>query len=69
MSNQENYLAKLTVIQAIPADQLKKMSMPIDAYIQEAENLYHWCQDDKADLTKVGLDWTLVDDLPVRAGA
>lgn len=69
MSNQENYLAKLAAIQAIPADQLKKMSMPIDAYIQEAENLYHWCQDDQAALTTVGLDWTLVDDLPIRAGA
>ncbi len=69
MSNHDDYVAKLATIQAIPTDQLKKMSIPLDAYLQEVENLYHWCQDDQAELTKVGLDWTLVDDLPIRAGA
>ena len=34
----------------------------------EAETLYKWCQDDKEELTK-GLDWTIVEDLPVRCGA
>ena len=28
-----------------------------------------WCKDDKVKLTKAGLDWQLVDDLPFRAGA
>ncbi len=69
MSNHDDYVAKLATIQAIPTDQLKKMSIPLDVYLQEAENLYHWCQDDKAGLTNAGLDWTLVDDLPIRAGA
>ncbi len=69
MSNRDDYLAKLATIQAIPTDQLKKMNIPLDAYLQEAENLYHWCQADKTELTKTGLDWTLVDDLPIRAGA
>ncbi len=69
MSNRDDYLTKLPVIQALPADQLKKMSMPLDIYLQEAENLYHWCLSDQADLTKAGLDWILVTDLPVRAGA
>lgn len=69
MSNHDDYLAKLDVIKAIPVDQLKKMSIPLDAYLQEAENLYQWCQGDQAELTGAGLDWTLVQDLAVRAGA
>ena len=69
MSNHDDYAAKLPIIQAIPTDQLKKMSMPLDVYLQEAENLYQWCQGDQAELTKAGLDWTMAQDLPVRAGA
>ena len=38
-------------------------------YIQEAEHLYEWCLEDKDELTAKGLDWTLVEDLPVRCGA
>lgn len=43
--------------------------MPIDVYVQEAENLYHWCFDDQATLTAAGLDWTFVTNLQARAGA
>ena len=43
--------------------------MPVDVYLQEAENLYHWCQDDEAQLTGAGLAWNLVQEIPVRAGA
>ena len=38
-------------------------------YIQEAENLYKWCLPDKDTLVKAGLDWKIVEDLPIRAGA
>ncbi len=69
MSNREYYLAKLDAIKAIPDDQIKKPNMPIDIFVQEAEYLYHWCLDDQAALTGAGLDWALVTDLPVRAGA
>ena len=43
--------------------------MPVDVFVQEAENLYHWCPDDQAALTHAGLNWNLVAALPVRAGA
>jgi len=70
MSNREDYEAKLTVVKAIEDDQIKTPNaIPVDAYLQEAENLYHWCQEDKETLTGVGLAWELVDDLPVRSGA
>jgi hypothetical protein len=38
-------------------------------YIQEAEYLYKWCQYDKEELKAKGLDWTVVEDLPIRCGA
>jgi hypothetical protein len=70
MSTKEDYEAKLEVIIAIPDDRIKTpSSIPVDVYIQEAENLYHWCQEDKDVLVARGLDWALVDDLPMRSGA
>ena len=70
MSNLEDYNMKIDVIKAIPDDQIKvPNSIPVKIYIQEAENLYAWCQYDKEELRLKGLDWTLVEDLPVRCGA
>ncbi len=43
--------------------------MPVGEAVQEAENQVAWCKDDKAKLIKAGLDWLLVEDLPLRAGA
>jgi len=70
MSSVEEYNMKLDVIKGITDDQLKETgSIPIGIYIQEAEFLYTWCQDDKEELIAKGLDWTLVEELPVRCGA
>ena len=70
MSNIEDYNMKLEVIKAIPDDQIKTPhAIPVGIYIQESEDLYKWCLDDQNDLTVKGLDWTLVEDLPVRCGA
>jgi len=70
MSNLEDYNMKLEVIKAIPDDQIKPPhSIPVGIYMQEAENLFIWCQADKDELTAKGLDWTVVEDLPVRCGA
>ena len=69
MSQETDYQSKLETITAIPESDLKSPVMPVDVFLQEAENLYHWARDDEADLTGVGLDWGWVTDLPVRAGA
>jgi hypothetical protein len=70
MSNLEEYNTKLEVIKAITDDQIKPPnSIPVKDYIQEAEHLYTWCQEDMDALVAKGLDWTLVEDLPVRCGA
>lgn len=70
MSTKEDYEAKLGIITVIPDDQIRTPdNIPMDVYVQEAENLYHWCQDDREVLTAKGLNWALVDDLPIRCGA
>ena len=69
MSSYEDYAAKIAAIEAIPDDQLKSPNMPVDVFLQEVENTVKWVQDDKDKLVAAGLDWTLVDDMPVRAGA
>ncbi len=70
MSNKKDYEKKLDVIKAIGDDQIKiPNNIPLGVYIQEADNLYQWCQEDKDTLTGLGLSWELVEDLPVRSGA
>lgn len=69
MSSTTDYNELLPVISAInPADVLTP-NLPIDVFVQESENLYHWSKDDQQALTKVGLNWNLVLGLPARAGA
>ena len=51
-------------IAAISDQDVKLPNMPVGEAVQEAENLHAWCKDDKTTL-----DWALVDDLPLRAGA
>ncbi len=69
MSSTTDYNNLLPVITAIPSAEVLTPNMPIDVFVQEAENLYHWCIDDQPALTRVGLDWNLVISLPARAGA
>ena len=39
-------------------------------FIQEAENLYVWIEEDKELLLAKGLDWEMfIEDLPIRTGA
>ena len=69
MSSNSDYLELLDEIQAIEPENTIIPTMPVDVYVQEAEDLYHWCQDDQVALTRAGLDWTNVEQLPVRSGA
>jgi hypothetical protein len=70
MGNQEDYEKKLEVITAIGNDRIKTPHhIPVHVYIQEADTLYCWAEEDKEALTFVGLSWELVEDLPIRIGA
>lgn len=67
--SQQNFNAKIKKFTAIRDKDVKLPNMPVGEAVQEAENLAPWCLDDQAELTKAGLDWSLVEDLPIRAGA
>lgn len=69
MSNQENLTSCLAAIQAITQEQVKEPTVPVDVFVQEAEDLYHWATDDLAQLATAGLTPEFVAELPVRAGA
>ena len=70
MSYVEDYNIKIEVIKAIPDDQIKTPNaIPVGIYIQEANDLKKWCQADKEELTAKGLDWKVVEDIPIRCGA
>lgn len=69
MSTSTDYNEMLPDIRAIKANEVLTPNMPIDVFVQEAENLYHWCLDDEQALMPVGLNWELVTSLPARAGA
>jgi hypothetical protein len=64
-----DYNAKLKEFKDIPEKDVKRPNMPVGEAVQEAENVVPWSEDDKAKLTKAGLEWQLVDDLSLRAGA
>ena len=65
--SKEYYDQKAEVIEAIQKP--VKPNLPIPVALEEAEALYLWAQNDRAPLEAVGLDWKLVDDLPLRAAA
>ena len=67
--SQQDYENKLAAIQAVSEADVATPNIPISVAVQEAENLYYWCQPDKDKLVAAGLNWELVDDLPARAAA
>lgn len=69
MSSLSDYNELLPVFQAIKPENTVTPNIPVDVFVQETEDQYHWCLDDQAALTKAGLDWNLVTSLPTRAGA
>ncbi|MCP4155832.1 MAG: hypothetical protein GY757_49360 [bacterium] len=70
MSSKEEYQLKFPEITTIPEEQLEPpSSIPMQKYVQEAEDLFRRCQRDQAELIANGLVWDeTVMDIPVRAG-
>lgn len=69
MSSTTDYNELLPTLMDIRPEKVIIPTMPVDVFVQEAENLAHWCPDDQEALTKAGLNWNFVAGLPVRAGA
>jgi hypothetical protein len=69
MDNATCFTQQLAEIRVIPREDVRQPKMPMDVYLQEAENLHGWCHADRVPLEAAGLDWALVEALPVRIGA
>lgn len=69
MSNLDDFNALLESIKAIPAEKVKEPAIPVDVFLQEAEDLHHWSLDDVESLKVVGITDAMIKELPVRAGA
>ncbi|GGX14373.1 hypothetical protein [Aquimarina muelleri] len=68
--SKQDYDNTLTTLKAIPTENIKIPNIPIDTYLQEAENLYLWVQEDKKALLGINLDWQqYVEDITVRTAA
>lgn len=69
MMSDELINKKIIELSATRDEDSREPNMPVSVALQEAENLYEWCRADREDLIQAGLDWNLVEELPVRAGA
>ena len=69
MSSTSDYNELLPEIQAIPTAEILNPNMPINVFVQEAEDLYHWSLVDQATLINGGLSPNMIPELPARAGA
>ena len=69
MDNTKALPKLLDTIQAIPKDQIIATSIPIDIFLQEAENLALWSCDDIDQLSTVGVTHKVIDDLKLRINA
>ncbi len=69
MSDQEHYNAILPAITAMSPEEHKTPAIPMEHYLQEANDLFHIAAEDKEYLVGRGMNWTLIDQLPIRVGA
>ncbi len=71
MGTKEDYQQKLAEITAITEDRLiDSFNIPVENFVQEAENLFNWSHTDREELIANGLAWEeTVMEIPVRSGA
>ncbi|RKD98609.1 hypothetical protein [Marinifilum flexuosum] len=58
--------SSLNAIEAISKENTIEPTIPIDTYLQDAENLVLWAKDDLNELAKVGINQQHIDELRVR---
>ncbi len=69
MNYQSDYESILPQLEALDVNNIWRPRAPIDVIALEGESLFKWAGPDKDILTANGLDWSLVESLPQRAGA
>jgi hypothetical protein len=67
--SKQDFEALATAIEALAANEVKTPDMPVSEFAQEGEDLATWAAHDKEVLQAAGLDVSLIDNLPIRAGA
>ena len=60
---------KLNELDSMTDIETGRPTTPVTVVLQESKNLFNWCKQDKEVLIRSGLDWKLVEDLPVRTDA
>jgi len=60
MSITTDFAELLPEIQAIPAERVLIPNMPVSIFVQEAEDLFHWCTGDQAALVNTCNDPTRI---------
>ena len=69
MTNQENYETIKEELLSTPENEIVKPGMPVDTYINEAEDKNYYATQDKDKLVAAGLNEVYISSLPVRIGA
>lgn len=59
----------LKAIRSIPDRLVKDPNLPVDEFLQESEDLFHWLQPDKEKIVAAGVPVELIDEMPERAEA
>mgnify|MGYP001796358462 CR=1 FL=1 len=68
MASEDEYNALLDTLKAMPEAEIKPSAMPMDVYLQEAEDLFEWAKGDSKALAAAGLKWSFAEEIPTRAG-
>ncbi len=69
MTFENDYIALLPQLKKLPSKIVIRPHLPVDVIAQEANDLHNWAALDKETLLANGLNWNLVESLPLRAGA
>ena len=68
-THKNDYQLLLGQLKAIPPEEVFPPRKPVDIASQEGFDLSSWAAHDREALEGAGLDWALVESLPVRTGA
>lgn len=69
MTIAEDFNQRKAAIEAVKNEDIKTCYMPVDRFVQEAEDLYQWALMDKEKLMQAGLSEELLQELSVLSGA
>lgn len=67
MPSSVDYNELLLQIKAFKSGNAGSPTVPVNVFVQEADDLYLWCQDDREQLIQAGLDWNQVSLIPACA--